>query len=47
MEDVDTASYADDTTIYSTKKNKESVTAALETSSTIVFKWFNNNFLKG
>ena len=46
LEDFDVASYADDTTIYTTEKNKESVIAALETSSAILFKWFNNIFLK-
>ena len=46
LEDFDIASYEDDTTIYTTEKNKESVIAALETSSAILFKWFNNNFMK-
>ena len=46
LEDFDIASYADDTPIYTTEKNKESVIAALETSSAVLFKWFNNNFLK-
>ena len=46
LENFDIASYADDTTIYTTKENKESVIAALETSSAILFKWFNNNFMK-
>ena len=46
LEDFDIASYADDTTIYTTEKNEESVIAALEKSSAILFKWFNNNFMK-
>ena len=46
LEDFDIASYEDDTTIYTTEKNKESVIAALETSSAILYKWFNNNFMK-
>ena len=35
LEDFDNASYADDTTIYTTEKNKQSVIASLETSSAI------------
>ena len=46
LEDFDIASYADDTTIYTTEKNKESVVAALERYSAILFKWFNSNFMK-
>ena len=46
LEDFDIASYADDTKIYTTEKHKESVIVALETSSAIFFKWFNNNFMK-
>ena len=46
LEDSDIASYAGDNTIYTTEKNKESVIAALETSSAILFKWCNNNFMK-
>ena len=46
LEDFDFASYTDDTIIYTTKKNKESVTAALKTSSATHFKYFNNNFMK-
>ena len=39
MEDLDIASYADDTTIYTVNEKKESVISAL-------FGWFNNNFMK-
>ena len=46
LENFDIASYADDTTIYTTKENKESVIAAIETSSAMLFKWFNNNFME-
>ena len=46
MEDLDIASYADDTTIYTVNEKKESVISALETSSSLLFGWFNNNFMK-
>ena len=46
LEDLDIGSYADDTTIYTVKENKESVINTLETSSVILFKWFENNFMK-
>ena len=36
-----------DTTIYTvSEKKKESVIRALETSSSLLFGWFNNNFMK-
>ena len=47
LEDLDIASYADDTTIYTvSKKKKESVIRVLETSSSLLFGWFNDNFMK-
>ena len=46
LEDLDIASYADDTTIYTVNEKKESVISALETSSSLLFGWFNNNFMK-
>ena len=46
LEDLDIASYADDTTIYTVYEKKESFISALETSSSLVFSWFNNNFMK-
>ena len=46
LEDLDIASYADDTTIYTVNKKKELVISALETSSSLLFGWFNNNFIK-
>ena len=45
LEDLDFASYADDTTIYTVKENEQSVINTLETS-VILFKWFENNFMK-
>ena len=45
LEDLDIASYADDTTIYPVSKKKESVIRALETSSSMLFGWFKNNFM--
>ena len=44
MEDF--ASYADDTTIYTVNAKKESIISALGTSSSLLFGWFNNNFIK-
>ena len=46
LEDLDIASYADDTTIYTVNEKKELVISALETSSSLLFGWFNNNFMK-
>ena len=47
LEDLDIANYADGPTIYTVKeKKKESVISALETSSSLLFGWFNNNFMK-
>ena len=46
LEDLDIASYADDTTIHTVKENKESVINTLEASSLPLFTWFNNNFMK-
>ena len=44
--DLDIASYADNTTIYLVSEKKESVIGALETSSSLLFGWFINNFMK-
>ena len=46
MKDLDIASHADDTTIYTVNEKKGSVISALETSSSLLFGWFNNNFMK-
>ena len=46
MEDLDIASYANDTTIYLVNEKKETVISAIETSSSLLFEWFNNNLRK-
>ena len=46
LDNLDIASYARDTTLYTVKENKESVINALETSSQKLFKWFSNNLMK-
>ena len=40
------ANYADDSTLYNADKNVESVVNNLEHSSSILFKWLNDNFIK-
>ena len=40
------ANYADDSTPYCAGKSAESVANNLEQSSTILFKWLNNNYMK-
>ena len=44
MEDLDIASYADNTTIYTVNEQK-SVISVVETSSSLLFGWFINNFM--
>ena len=46
LEDLDIASYADDSAIYTVNGKKESVISTLETSSLLLFGCFNNNFMK-
>ena len=46
MEELDIASCADDTAIYTVNGKKDSVISTLETSSSLLFGWFNNNFMK-
>ena len=46
LEDLDIASYADDSAIYTVNGKKESVISTLETSSILLFGCFNNNFMK-
>ena len=46
LEVLDIASYAYDTTVYKVNEKKESVISALETSSSLFFGWFNNNFME-
>ena len=46
LEGFDIANYADDSTPYCASKSAESVVNNLEQSSTILFKWLNNNYMK-
>ena len=46
LEDLDVASYADDTAIYRVKENKVSVINTLEASLLPLFTRSNNNFMK-
>ena len=46
LEDFDIVNYADHSTPYCAGKSVESVVNNLEQSSTILFKWFNNNYMK-
>ena len=46
LEDLDIASYADDTTTSTVKENKESVINTLEVSSLSLFTWFINSLMK-
>ena len=46
LEDLDIENYADDTTIYTVKGDKESVRNTLEASSLPLFTWFNNNLME-
>ena len=46
LEDYDIANYADDSTPYNADKNVESVVNNLEHSLSILFKWFNDNYMK-
>ena len=46
LEDFDIANYADDSTPYNADKNIEFVVNNLEQSSSILFKWLNNNYMK-
>ena len=46
LEDFDIANYADDTTTYCAGKSTEYVFNNLEQSSTILFEWLNNNYMK-
>ena len=45
-ENLDIASYADDTTIYTINETKESVIGVLQTFSSLLFGWIKNNFMK-
>ena len=46
LEDFDIANYADDATMYCAGKSAEFVVNNLEQSSTILFEWLNNNYMK-
>ena len=46
LEDFDIANYADDSTPYNVDKNTELVVDNLEHSSSILFKWLNNKYMK-
>ena len=46
FEESDIASYADDTTPYTSNKDMESVINKLEADSVILIKWINNNYMK-
>ena len=46
LEDYDIANYADDSIPYNADKNVESVVNNLEHSSSVLFKWLNDNYMK-
>ena len=46
LEDYDIANYADDSTPCNADKNVESVVINLKYSSSILFKWLNDNYMK-
>ena len=46
IENTDIASYADDNTLDSAQKNRETVINTIETSSQVLFDWFSDNFMK-
>ena len=46
LEDFDIANYADDSTPYCACKSVEFVVNNLEQSSSILFEWLNNNYMK-
>ena len=46
LENTDIRSYADDNTLYSAEKNRETVINTTETSSQVLFNWFSDSFMK-
>ena len=46
LEDFDITNYADDSTPYNADENVESVVNNLEHSSSILFKWLDDNYMK-
>ena len=45
--DIDIANFSDDNTPYLSAKNKEDVIESLEPAPISLFRWFENNLLKG
>ena len=46
LENTDIASYANDNTLYSAQKNRETAINTMEISSQVLFDWFSDNFMK-
>ena len=46
LEGTDIANYADDTTPYNVNSTQELIINELEKTFSILFKWFNNNYMK-
>ena len=46
MEDFEIANYADDSTPFSAKLNRKSVVEELQISSSVLFTWLRNNYMK-
>ena len=46
LENYEIVNYADDTTPYSAQRNHQFIVEELEKSSSILFKWLGNNFMK-
>ena len=46
LKNTDIISYADDNTLCSTEKNRETVIDTIETSSQVLFNWFSDNSVK-
>ena len=46
LQGTDIASYADDTTPYNANLSQELVINKLDETSSTLFKWFNNNYMK-
>ena len=47
LEEINIASYADDTTTYIYNNNLDLVIVKLEEDSSLLIKWINNNHMKG
>ena len=46
IQETSICNYADDTTIFTTDKNLDNVIMRLENDSTVLFQWFQDNFMK-